>query len=94
MNTIWVCLACGKVSKDRFGKEKISRGWDESCFLNSAKVEEDHLVWNDTKDRVIEIKDGGYVENEDFPNQGESELDKLEENLKDIFEDNSKKEAA
>ncbi len=36
--TIWVCAACGKTSRDRFG-DKGSE-WDESCMLNSVLCEE------------------------------------------------------
>lgn len=33
---IWVCAACGKTHKDQYGIEGDgSRGWDESCALNS-----------------------------------------------------------
>lgn len=30
---IWVCGACGKTSKDRYGDAGSS--WDESCMLNA-----------------------------------------------------------
>lgn len=30
---IWVCSACGKTSKDRYGDKNSS--WDESCMMNS-----------------------------------------------------------
>jgi hypothetical protein len=33
---VWVCGACGKTSRDRYGHERISRGWDESCMLNAV----------------------------------------------------------
>lgn len=66
MTTVWVCLACGKVSKDRYGKEGTSQGWDESCFLNSAQVKEDHIVWGTGEEagKVVEIKEGGIIEDE------------------------------
>lgn len=32
-NTIWVCRACGKTTKDRYNGP---RGWDGSCVLNSV----------------------------------------------------------
>jgi hypothetical protein len=62
MKTIWVCLACGKTSEDRYGNINTTPGWDVSCFINSVQAKEDHLVWED--DRVKKIKDGGIVENE------------------------------
>ncbi len=57
--TLWVCCACGKRSHDRYGERTISRGWDESCFLNSVLAYEDSLVIEN--ERVTEIKDGGLV---------------------------------
>ena len=33
---LWVCAACGKTSRDRYGEKKISDGWDESCMLNAV----------------------------------------------------------
>jgi hypothetical protein len=31
--SMWRCLACGRISKNRMGGD--TTGWDESCFLNS-----------------------------------------------------------
>lgn len=50
---VWVCQACGKMSKDKYGFQKISWGWDESCMLNSALFKESELVIEDN--RVIKI---------------------------------------
>lgn len=36
---VFVCRACGKQSKDNFGYQSISRGWDESCMLNAVLCE-------------------------------------------------------
>jgi len=41
---VWVCGACGKTTKDKYGNE---RGWDESCMLNAILCEESKLVWKD-----------------------------------------------
>ena len=38
-DTIYVCGACGKVSKDLYGNPETS--WDESCMLNAVMCEED-----------------------------------------------------
>lgn len=53
---IWVCGACGKVAKDRYGMERglISPGWDESCALNCSMVDLNHLEWSG--DRVCRVK--------------------------------------
>lgn len=56
---VWVCLACGKRSRDRYGEDRIDRGWDESCMLNSALVYSDSLVMS--CGRVIRIEEGGLA---------------------------------
>ena len=33
---VYVCGACGKQSRDLYGFQKISSGWDESCMLNAV----------------------------------------------------------
>ena len=38
---VWVCSACGKTSRTRYGFDKTdarvaSRGWDESCMLHAV----------------------------------------------------------
>lgn len=33
---IWVCGACGKTSKDRYGDALSDRGWDTSCAMNAV----------------------------------------------------------
>ncbi len=33
---VFICAACGKRSKDRYGDQKIDHGWDASCMLNSV----------------------------------------------------------
>ncbi len=49
---IWMCAACGKKARDRFGIEGWhSRGWDESCMLNAVLVDEDTQTQDNTGDR-------------------------------------------
>jgi hypothetical protein len=62
--TIWVCLACGKTSEDRYGNKNTSHGWDESCILNSVQVKKSHLIYNSDRSRVVGIKDPRRVTNE------------------------------
>ena len=57
---VWVCFACGKRSKDRYGEQKISRGWDESCMLNCVLCRDDKLVFQG--DMVVQVEDGGIVQ--------------------------------
>jgi hypothetical protein len=38
---VWVCSACGKTSRSKYGFDAMNRqcadrGWDESCMLNSV----------------------------------------------------------
>lgn len=54
--SVWVCCACGKRSRDKYGFAPISRGWDESCMLNSECFEESRLVL-DEYGRVKEVRD-------------------------------------
>jgi hypothetical protein len=53
---IWVCHACGKVAKDRYGMDGSMRssGWDESCAINCTCVDMNYLVWQG--DRVCGVK--------------------------------------
>lgn len=39
--TIFVCRACGKTSRDRYGDQAISAGWDESCMSNAVLCHEE-----------------------------------------------------
>lgn len=69
---IFVCLACGKTSSWKYGfaddsqpeKEKeervASRGWDESCMLNSVLVREVDLTRNE-HGRVIKIREDATI---------------------------------
>lgn len=58
--TVFVCCACGKRSKDRFGYEKIDRGWDESCMLNSVEAYVDSLTIG-SHGFVTGISEGGII---------------------------------
>ena len=60
--TIYVCLACGKTSNDKYGKVEASHGWDESCYINSILCYKDKLVLSGR--RVKKIEEGGVVEEE------------------------------
>jgi hypothetical protein len=52
----WVCCACGKTAKDRYGIEgERSPGWDEGCMMNAFLAEEVTLV-RGPDGRVAEIK--------------------------------------
>lgn len=55
---MWVCHACGKTVKDRYGQRGSS--WDESCFLNSALYDETLLIYGDNGrvTRILEVPDG------------------------------------
>lgn len=65
---VFVCLACGKRSRDRYGDKAINHGWDVSCVLNCDMFKEESLVLNE-HGRVTEIK------NTNAPKATEQELD-------------------
>lgn len=37
---IYICLCCGKKSKDMYGELEHDYGWDESCMLNCKLFDE------------------------------------------------------
>lgn len=49
---IYVCGACGRRSKDKYGDQAIDYAWDASCMLNSVLCKENSLEFDDNK-RVI-----------------------------------------
>ena len=56
----WVCQACGKTSRSRYGFDAAEKsvamgGWDESCMLNCSLFDDAQLVRNPSG-RVTEIR--------------------------------------
>ena len=49
--TVYVCGACGKRSRDRYGFQKIDAGWDESCMMHAVLCDEKSLVVRDNRVR-------------------------------------------
>jgi hypothetical protein len=65
---IFVCCACGKTSTWKYGfdssnKQTSSRGWDASCMLNAREFSLDHVVWDESKTRVVRIEEPGWQAN-------------------------------
>lgn len=52
---VFVCVMCGKRSRDLYGTKPISRGWDESCVLHARLFAETELILDDAG-RVTGIK--------------------------------------
>src|SRR5512133_3022180 len=44
---VYVCGVCGKRSKDRYGMQAISRGWEESCMSHCFLAYEKSLKFDD-----------------------------------------------
>lgn len=45
---LWVCGACGKVAKDRYGIDgEHSFGWDASCMMNAVLCYEQKKLGSD-----------------------------------------------
>lgn len=55
---VYVCSCCGRRSRDRSGRQKIHRGWDESCVLHAVKYREQDLVLDPRTGAVTRIRDG------------------------------------
>ncbi len=53
--SVWVCIADGKRSRDKYGQQPISPGWDASCVVNAMLCSEKSLVM-DSRGRVLSIK--------------------------------------
>ena len=47
----WVCCACGKTEKNRYGS---TDGWDASCMLNAQLIDDARIV-RDDNGRVVRI---------------------------------------
>lgn len=41
---VFVCGACGKRSRDRYGFRSVDRGYDESCMLNAVLCHEERQL--------------------------------------------------
>lgn len=57
---VWVCCACGKRSRDKYGSQKIDQGWDESCMMHSRLFDEDDLVMENG--RVVRVENSNEEE--------------------------------
>lgn len=54
---LFVCLACGKLSRDRYGDDALagSEIWDESCMLNCQAFLESDIIPTDCGMRAASI---------------------------------------
>ena len=52
-------MACGKMSKDKYGEKPLTPGWDVSCMLNSVRCISKSLII--TNERVTKILGGGIL---------------------------------
>ena len=55
---VFVCVACGRRSKDRNGDHKIHSGWDTSCRTHAVKYREADLVIDPKTGVVTAVKAG------------------------------------
>lgn len=57
---VFVCGACGKRSKDRYGDQPVDQGWDVSCMLHAVLCDENSLGFNEdgrvNKAEAINVK--------------------------------------
>ena len=54
--SFWVCHACGKTSRHRYGDIGAMPGWDSSCAMQAGLYREDQLV-RGADGRVVELKE-------------------------------------
>lgn len=58
---VYVCGACGKRSKDKYGDQPIDHGWDVSCMMHAFLVHEESIQLGESG-RVVKadaVKDEG-----------------------------------
>lgn len=48
---VYICLACAKRSKDKYGDKAIDYGWDVSCVLNCELMPEKEA--NDLREKML-----------------------------------------
>ena len=53
----WVCMACGKSSRDVYGRHPYNYGWDESCSMNATLLPESRLLFSSDGGRVLSVRD-------------------------------------
>lgn len=60
---IYVCSACGKRSRDRYGTERLDRLWDASCMMYAVLCYDDNPQNEMGKWRVVpkETEDAGVA---------------------------------
>lgn len=80
--TVYVCVACGKRSRDLYGDQAISGGWDESCVLNAVLCEEVSLVFAEGSSRVVKADAVKLTAEEEA-----AELEELERECEAAFDD-------
>jgi hypothetical protein len=55
---IFVCAACGRLSRDRDGYHKIHNGWDTSCRTHAVKYRKVDLVLDPKTKVCTGVKEG------------------------------------
>lgn len=54
---VYVCGACGKRSRDRYGDKRIDRGWDVSCMMHAVLCYEERTpdgTWRAVPERAFD----------------------------------------
>jgi len=55
---VFVCTACGRLSRDRDGYHKIHSGWDTSCRTHAVKYQRKDLILDPKTGVAKGLKDG------------------------------------
>ncbi len=51
---LWVCMACGKTSIDKYGGRGSMHGWDVSCAMNCVLFKKELIIYG-SDGRVTQI---------------------------------------
>lgn len=73
----WVCMACGKTSRTKYGIDSDGKpcstpGWDASCMLNSRLIPESWIVERGPGGRVTKVDVPPTAESGDLGTNGTS----------------------
>ena len=64
---IFVCIDCGRLSKDRHGHHKVHSGWSRTCSLNAVRYRQSDLHL-DHRHAVVGFKMGAEAMMVALPN--------------------------
>ena len=52
-DSVWVCMACGKLSRDRHGERALHKTWDVSCSIHAREFKVKDVLVGGRGGRVV-----------------------------------------